>query len=74
MEYCNQGNLLNYQMQKPSKRLSEEEVIKILAQILTGVQAMHAQYVIHRDLKPENILMHDGIAKLGDFGLCKITN
>jgi serine/threonine-protein kinase ULK2 len=27
--------------------------------------------IIHRDIKPENVFMHDGIAKLGDFGLCE---
>ena len=27
--------------------------------------------IIHRDVKPENILLHDGVAKLGDFGFCR---
>jgi len=30
--------------------------------------------IIHYDLKPQNILFHDGVAKLADFGLCKIVD
>lgn len=26
---------------------------------------------MHRDLKPDNIFLHNGKAKLGDFGFCK---
>lgn len=26
---------------------------------------------MHRDLKPDNIFIHNGHAKVGDFGFCK---
>lgn len=29
---------------------------------------------MHRDLKPANILLHDGVAKIGDFGCGKIVD
>lgn len=28
--------------------------------------------MFHRDLKPENILIHNGTAKLADFGFAKV--
>lgn len=32
---------------------------------------MHKINIIHRDLKSKNILLHDGILKIGNFGLAK---
>ncbi|KAE8218770.1 hypothetical protein CF319_g7414 [Tilletia indica] len=39
-------------------------------QLLTAVSYIHKKGIVHLDLKPENILLtHDGILKVGDFGL-----
>lgn len=48
--------------------------IKIIYQILTGLNYLHVSEVYHRDLKPDNILVHRGsggdyILKITDFGL-----
>lgn len=44
---------------------------KILKQILDAVAYLHDQGISHRDLKPDNILFHDGLLKIGDFGLSR---
>ncbi len=42
-------------------------------QVLHGLEALHTRKFLHRDLKPSNILIsRDGIAKLADFGLCRL--
>lgn len=40
-------------------------------QIVEGCVLLYQRSIIHRDLKPENILIHDGVAKIADFGFAK---
>jgi serine/threonine protein kinase len=47
-------------------------IIKILHQLMSGLQALHAKSIIHRDLKLENVFLTEGSdCKIGDFGLSK---
>jgi len=51
-----------------------KKVLKVAAQIGTGLQTAHKKGIVHRDIKPENIIMTtDGIAKIVDFGLARIS-
>lgn len=47
---------------------------RLLDQILSGLEAIHARNIIHRDLKASNILLgKDGTAYISDFGIAEST-
>lgn len=49
-------------------------VIKIVEQLIKGLQAFHRMEMLHQDLKPENVLIDkNGSVKIIDFGSVKIA-
>lgn len=50
---------------RANKKISPEP----LADILSGLEQLHALGYVHRDLKPENVLYWKGQWRLSDFGL-----
>lgn len=73
-EYCNDGNVLDL-MAKRGGKLSVEEAVPIILQILEGLDYAHNAAVVHRDLNPGNILLSNVggscIAKVADYALDK---
>jgi serine/threonine protein kinase len=57
----------------PGRKFSEQEVIKLLQDILEVLVVVHQRNIIHRDIKPQNIMRrrHDGKIVLIDFGAVK---
>jgi serine/threonine-protein kinase len=73
MEYIDGVTLKEYI--KRYAPLSNQVVVNITEQILSGIAAAHAKGIIHRDLKPQNILVtRDGQAKITDFGIAKASS
>ena len=59
---------------KSRKTLREDELMKILIPLLSGLETMHEKGFIHRDIKPGNIFIRkDGSPVLLDFGSARQT-
>lgn len=41
--------------------------------MLLALQLVHEKGMVHLDLKPDNIFVHNGLYKLGDFGLAGVA-
>jgi serine/threonine protein kinase len=54
--------------------LPVDEAVGIATQVAQGLAKAHESGIVHRDIKPANIIItKDGIAKVLDFGLAKLS-
>jgi serine/threonine-protein kinase len=69
LEYVAGGSLAD---RLGRERLEPKEVVRVVAEVAAGLDALHRRELLHRDVKPSNILLReDGSAVLTDFGLAK---
>jgi serine/threonine-protein kinase len=53
-------------------RMTLEDVVRVVAHVASGLDALHAGGIVHRDVKPSNVIIDEtGSANLTDFGLAK---
>ena len=56
-EYCDGGDLMNYQAKQPRKVFNLDEATEILVDVIYGLEQLHSSDYLHRDIKPQNILI-----------------
>lgn len=73
MEFVDGPNLAEL-LNRPEKP-TLESLVSILDQCAAALDYAHSRGVVHRDIKPGNIIVRmDGVAKIADFGVAKISS
>ena len=71
MEYV-EGETLRHMLSV--RKLDLKKALEFIEQVANGLAAAHQAGIVHRDIKPENVIVStNGVAKILDFGLAKLT-
>ena len=66
------GDLKDYLKTKKNNILAEPEATMFFKHMVEGFKDLCKNNIIHRDVKPANIMLHQGRAKLSDFGFSRV--
>lgn len=71
MEFIGGGSLTG--LLKKQTRLVAPDALRIMDQLLAGLQFSHERGIVHRDVKPDNVMLTDDqTVKIADFGIARI--
>ena len=75
MDYCRGGTLR--ELMESETKLDFLQNLKLITDILLGLEYAHDRDIVHCDLKPENILLEPlekgWIARISDFGIARLS-
>jgi serine/threonine protein kinase len=74
MEFADGGTLEYLINDRRAKQayFSNDELRSLFLSLALGMKAINEK-LVHRDIKPDNILFANGVLKVADFGLSKVT-
>lgn len=73
MELVEGGTLK--QLLDRGERMPVSETLRVMGQMLAGLDYSHKRGVVHRDIKPANLMLtNEGQVKIADFGIARIEN
>ena len=68
-----EGRSLDVIISDPDTSFKEEDIVRLVFQMLLALETLHKQNVIHRDIKPANIVDDGSVYKLIDLGAASIV-
>ncbi|TSK16059.1 Serine/threonine-protein kinase 17A [Bagarius yarrelli] len=78
LEFAAGGEIFNRCVAERDEAFKEDDVKRLMRQILEGVAFLHKHNIVHLDLKPQNILLTSdeplGDIKIVDFGLSRMVS
>ncbi|MGJ3251306.1 MAG: protein kinase domain-containing protein [Elainellaceae cyanobacterium] len=74
MDYCEGGTLRT--LISENNPLNLHQTIRLISDILMGLEHAHSRRIVHCDIKPENILLsvqsQGWLARISDFGIARL--